>query len=82
MADDDARDHGGERSSRDTGKLVVIAVLVIVLIAFVIDNTRKVKVGFVFTDFTLPLIFVLVATAVLGALIDRLLQARRRRRNA
>jgi uncharacterized integral membrane protein len=55
---------------------------VIVLIAFVIDNTRKVKVGFVFTDFTLPLIFVLVATAVLGALIDRLLQARRRRRNA
>ena len=73
-------DGADRRGGRETARLVIVIVLVVLLIAFVLDNTNEVNVGFVFTDFTLPLIFVLVATAIVGALIDRLLQARRRRR--
>jgi len=67
---------------RDTGetlKLVGIIVLIVVLAALVIDNTRSVRVGFVFGDWKVPLIFVLIVTALLGALIDRLWMRRRRR---
>ena len=52
--------------------------LVVVLAAFVIDNHQSVKVGFVVHDFEVPLIFVLVVTAIIGALIDRLWQRARR----
>ncbi len=57
---------------------VPAAILVIVLVAFALDNRRKVKVGFVFTDERVPLIFVLLATAVIGALVAALLRRRRR----
>jgi uncharacterized integral membrane protein len=71
VADKDhpARQDGGRR---DTVRLVAILVLVALLIAFVVDNTRKVKVGFVFGDHETRLIFVLVVAVVLGALLDRL----------
>ena len=49
------------------------------LLAFVIDNRHSVRVGFIVTDKRVPLIAVLVITAVLGAIIDRLLQWRHRR---
>ena len=71
----------GSRNSRDSGntaKVVGIIVLVVVLAAFVIDNHQSVKVGFVVHDFEVPLIFVLVITAIVGALIDRLWQRARR----
>jgi uncharacterized integral membrane protein len=83
MPDDDRRDgrDGREgRDARDTAKLVGVIVPSILLLAFVVDNTKKVSVGFVVTDFRVPLIFVLAATALLGALIDRLYLARRNRR--
>jgi uncharacterized integral membrane protein len=70
---------GERRDRRETGKMVGIVVLVVVLAAFVIANTNSVNVSFVFADFDVPLIFVLIVTAIIGALIDRLLQARRRR---
>jgi uncharacterized integral membrane protein len=73
MADDVER-----RGNRDTAKLVGIVVLVVVLLAFVIDNTDEVDIGFVFTDFEVPLIFVLIVTAIVGAVIDRLWLRRRR----
>jgi uncharacterized integral membrane protein len=68
---------------RDTGEIArVVAVLVLVglLVAFVIDNAHSVKVGFVFGDRHPLLIWVLVVTAVLGALLDRLAQILWRRR--
>ena len=40
--------------------------------ALILDNTRKVRVGFVFTDKSVPLVVVLVLTAALGAVLDRL----------
>jgi uncharacterized integral membrane protein len=57
---------------RISGKLIAAIILAIVLIAFVFDNTRKVKVGFVVGDHQTRLIYVLIVTAVIGVLIDRL----------
>ena len=67
--------------NRDTTRLVVAVVLVAALVAFVVDNIDSVKVGFVFTDKKIPLIFVLVATLVIGAILDRLVQYLVRRRH-
>ena len=50
----------------------------LLLVAFVIDNSQSVKVGFVFFSSTVPLIWVLLVTAVLGILADRLLVWRKR----
>jgi uncharacterized integral membrane protein len=47
-------------------------VLFVVLLAFVFDNTRRVKVGFVFGDHEIRLIYVLIVTAIIGVLLDRL----------
>jgi uncharacterized integral membrane protein len=71
---------GRGRDGRDTPRIVVAVVLVAALVAFVVDNVRSVKVGFVFTDREIPLIFVLVVTALLGAILDRLVQYAVRRR--
>jgi len=66
--------------ARDAVQVIGIVVLVALLIAFVVDNTRRVKVGFVFVDHQTRLIYVLVITFVLGILVDRLWQHWRRRR--
>jgi uncharacterized integral membrane protein len=74
MAEEPAR-----RDSRDTGRIVAAVVIAALLIAFVVDNTRQVKVGFVFADKNTRLIYVLIVTALIGALLDRLwLRARRK----
>lgn len=66
---------------RELVRLVGAIALVVVLVAFVVDNSRSVRVGFVFTDRSVPLIWVLIITAVLGAVADRLLRAVWRRRH-
>ncbi len=76
---DEHRGHDG-RDARDNARIVVALVIVAALVAFVVDNIDSVKVGFVFTDRKIPLIFVLVATALLGAIVDRLVQYAVRRR--
>ena len=79
--DKNGRDKGGEGSdARDAAQVIGIVVLVALLIAFVVDNTRRVKVGFVFGDRETRLIYVLIVTFVLGILVDRLWQHWRRRR--
>jgi uncharacterized integral membrane protein len=57
-------------------------VIVALLIAFVVDNSETVAVGFIFFTAHVSLIWVLVVTALLGALADRLVQLRSRRRRA
>jgi uncharacterized integral membrane protein len=76
--DSEPRKSRDSRDSRSTAKFVGIVVLVVVLAAFVIDNHQSVNVGFVVHDFDVPLIFVLVVTAIVGAVIDRLWQRTRR----
>lgn len=71
-----------KRSNREVARLVVTGLGLILLIAFVLDNSQTVKVGFVFFSTQLSLIWVLLIAAVLGALVDRLviyLSQRRRR---
>ncbi|MGQ0824284.1 MAG: lipopolysaccharide assembly protein LapA domain-containing protein [Actinomycetota bacterium] len=76
MADDDRRDR---RETSETIRLVVIGLLVVALVGFVLDNTDDVAIEYVFGDTDAPLIVVLVATAVIGAVIGWLI--RRARRN-
>lgn len=73
-----------KRSNREVARLVVTGLGLILLIAFVLDNSQTVKVGFVFFSTQLSLIWVLLIAAALGALVDRLViyLAQRRRRAA
>ncbi|MBV8464160.1 MAG: DUF1049 domain-containing protein [Acidimicrobiales bacterium] len=73
------------RSNREIARIVVAALGLVVLIAFVIDNSQTVKVGFVVSSRDVSLIWVILISAVLGAAVDRLvilLRARRRARAA
>ena len=74
------RSVGKKRDPREIARIVVAAVAVILLIAFVLDNSQTVKVGFVFFNTQLSLIWVLLIAALLGALADRLVILLRRRR--
>jgi uncharacterized integral membrane protein len=70
-----------DRSAVDTLRLAVAAVLGIMLALFVLMNTDKTKVDFVVTDVKLPLVIVLIGTAITGAVISHLgLYVWRRRR--
>ena len=70
-----------DRGGRDTLRLAAAGVLGVLLALFVFMNTDKTKVDFLVADTELPLIFVLLGTAVAGALISHLaLYVWRRRR--
>lgn len=73
-----------KRDRRDTTRIVVTVVALALLVAFVLDNSNTVKVGFVFFSTQLSLIWVLLIAAFLGALVDRLviLLGQRRRKRA
>lgn len=68
------------RSAGDLARLVPAAILLIVLVVFALANTDDTEVDLLVTDTEAPLIVVLLATAVVGALIASLLRFRRRRR--
>ena len=79
------RPPGKKREPREIARIVVAVVGLVLLVAFVLDNSQTVKVGFVFVSTDLSLIWVLLIAAVLGALVDRLvilLGQRRRKRVA
>jgi uncharacterized integral membrane protein len=70
-----------QRSTGNMVRLGIAVLLVAALVAFVFDNRHRVNVGFVFTDSDISLIWVLLATLVLGAILDRLVRFRRRHHN-
>lgn len=72
-----------KRETRDIARIAAALVILALLIGFVLDNSHSVKVGFVFFSSQVPLIWVLLVTALLGACLDRLLawrMAKERRR--
>ncbi len=71
---------GGKRETRDVVRLVVFGLGLVLLIAFVIGNSTTVKVNFVFFNTRASLIWVILLSALLGVLVDRLVIAVRRRR--
>ena len=70
------------RSNREMARLVGAAIALALLVAFVLDNSQSVTVGFVFFSTRLSLIWVLIIAAVLGAATDRLVILLRARRKA
>lgn len=74
MADDEHRSDGV--GAGDLARLVPVVVLLVALGAFAAANTQKTKIDYVFGDTSAPLILVLLATAVVGALIAALLRFR------
>ena len=67
-----------DTSRRTTVRLVVGAVLVVVLIALIADNTKKVDVGYVVGDVGVAAWVLVVISAVLGAAVAQLLSWARR----
>jgi len=67
------------RSNREVTRVGAGLVLLALLIVFVVKNTNEVKVSFVFFDHRTRMIYVLVVTALVGVVLDRLWQRRRRR---
>lgn len=62
----------------DLARLIPAAILVVALLGFGFANTESTTVDFLFTETDAPLIVVLLATAVVGAVIGALLRRRRR----
>ncbi len=62
--------------TRDVVRIGAAVVLVIVLLALIIDNTRKVKIGYVVGDARMPLVVLVLLSAALGALVSWLLSRR------
>jgi uncharacterized integral membrane protein len=67
------------RSNREVTRVRAGLVLLALLIVFVVKNTNEVKVSFVFFDHRTRMIYVLIVTALVGVVLDRLWQRRRHR---
>lgn len=78
IEDDGTTDDEPGVRARDLIHLAPAFVLVVVLVVFSLANTQRTRVDLVVTDVRAPLVLVLLATAVLGALISALVRFRRR----
>lgn len=78
MADDDTKGESHPaRSVAETAKLVGVAVIALALVLFGVTNADDVPVDLLVTTKDLPLIVVILGSAVAGALIAALLRRRR-----
>ena len=66
----DSVSESSERSirARQTVRVVVVVALVAVVVAFAVDNSQDVEVGWLLGDGSLPLWVVIVGTFVVGGL--------------
>ena len=74
------RARGARGDNREIVRLVVGGLGLVLLIAFVVGNSNDVKVNFIFANATTSLIWVILVSAVLGVLVDRLIIAVGKRR--
>ncbi|MEL7157655.1 MAG: LapA family protein [Actinomycetota bacterium] len=70
---DEATSTSREKIERRWIRFALLVTLAVVVLAFIVDNSQRVEVGFLVTERTTPLYWVLLATAVLGAVVDRLI---------
>ena len=77
-----ADDQRTGRDSRELAGWIAAGLLLLGLLAFVLQNSRKVRVEWLFWDLTLPLWLLVTLTAVAGAALARVVGrlVRRRRR--
>jgi len=71
-----------KRDTRDIIRLVVFGLGLVLLVAFIIANSASVRVHFVFFDTRASLIWVILVSALLGVLVDRLAIMLSKRRRA
>ena len=68
---------------RGTGRLIILAVIAVLLIVFILQNTVSVRLSFLFIDFSMPawllVIIVLFIGVVAGLLIGAYARKPRRR---
>ena len=64
---------------KGVGRLVVAGVIVIAVLVFAFSNRGRVQVNWILFDRSSRLIYVIIGSALLGALADRLLMRRRRK---
>ena len=76
MSDDDRNQADVSRR----GPSVVLVIVVVLFVAFVLQNTDSVKVTFLAFDFSLPLWALILGAAVIGVVISDLVRWTRRRR--
>lgn len=76
MADEPRRQPSRDNQTR----LVVALVVTVLLVIFALQNTREVRVSFLFFNWDSRMIFVIIVSAVAGAIAGWLLQRSRRRR--
>ncbi|MGH9280144.1 MAG: hypothetical protein ACRD12_18845 [Acidimicrobiales bacterium] len=67
-----------ENKPNERARLIGAGILVLILVAFVVANSASVKVSFLITDRQVPLIIVLVVTALLSALVTLILTRHRK----
>jgi uncharacterized integral membrane protein len=67
-----------QRSSRETARLIAVAILVAIAAVFAIVNLDQVKVDLIFGSAKLPLIIVIVVCLLIGAVIGMILGRRGR----
>ena len=70
---------GASEGFRPSGRQIVAAILIIIVLVFAIANLEDAKIDFVFGDITLPLFFVIVGSGLIGALIGASVSRRRHR---
>ena len=65
----------------DKGRLIVLAIAALALLAFVVQNTNDVRFNWLMIEVTMPLWLALVIAAALGAIVANLAGWAVRRRN-
>lgn len=73
-------DRDGERAQRNTAGLVIWAVIAVVMLLFVFNNSDDTPVSMAFVEFTMPLWVLMLLTFALGFVGGWILKWRRDRR--
>ncbi len=64
---------------KGAGRIVIAGVIVLVVILFALFNRERVQVDWILFERSSRLIYVIIGSAILGAVADRLLIQRRRK---
>jgi uncharacterized integral membrane protein len=67
-------------SRQNNTRLIVALVVTVLLVIFALQNTREVRVDFLFFTWDSRMIFVIIVSAIGGAIAGALVQRARRRR--
>lgn len=77
--DDASSNRPDDQGTRISPKVVISLIALAVLLVFAFQNTNRVRVDFLGMTRDARLIYVIIGSAVLGAIVDRFVSWRRRR---